>query len=63
MRGTMAIAKERRLQDEKKQLEEQVSQIERKKTVFAQESLIAHEQAKQYQREMLERTQNASVVS
>ena len=43
-------------------MEEQVKQIERKKMIFAQETELAHEQAKQYQREVLEKTQNASVV-
>ena len=61
-RGANALAKEKRLQEEKKELEEQVKQIERKKMIFAQETELAHEQAKQYQREVLEKTQNASVV-
>lgn len=38
-------------------------QIERKKLVHLQETEMAHEQAQQYQRDMLERTQNASVVN
>ena len=33
-RGATAIAKQRKLVDEKKQLEEQIKQVERKKQVF-----------------------------
>lgn len=62
-RGSAALNKEKRLQEEKKELEEQVRKIERKRQVLKQEKEIAHDQAKSYQKDLLEKTQNASVVS
>ena len=47
-RGQAAQARERQLQLEKCQLEEQIKQIDRKKRVFLEESNIAHERAKQF---------------
>ena len=42
-RGKQALDKERSLMQEKRDLEEAITQIDRKKKVFAQESMIAHE--------------------
>lgn len=50
-RGRNAMERERQLQQEKKEIEEAIKQIERKKLVQAQETLIAHENAVKYREE------------
>ena len=44
-RGKAALERERQLQAEKRELEEALRQVERKKQVWAQEALIAHDNA------------------
>jgi hypothetical protein len=44
-RGKAALERERQLQSEKRELEEAIKQVERKKQVWAQEAQIAHDNA------------------
>lgn len=50
-RGKHALERERQLVQEKRELEEAIKQIERKKTVIAQEARLAHENASKYREE------------
>jgi hypothetical protein len=47
-RGNTALQRERTLQNEKKELEEQIKLIERKRRVFKEESDIAHSRASKF---------------
>lgn len=52
-RGTQAHANERKLIEEKKQLEEEIKRIQRKGEVQARESDYAHNKANQYREQKM----------